>query len=108
LIAIFGIQDPLRPEIIHSMAMCAQAGINVRMVTGDNIDTAIAIAKKANILPEAATFGNACMEGKDFRAAVGGLVDELNERGEKIQRLENMDTFEKIQSELRVLARSSP
>jgi Ca2+ transporting ATPase len=90
------------------MAMCAQAGINVRMVTGDNIDTAIAIAKKANILPEAATFGNACMEGIVFRAAVGGIVQELNERGEKIERLENMDTFEKIQSELRVLARSSP
>lgn len=50
LLAIFGIKDPLRPEIIESMEQCRTAGVNVRMVTGDNIDTARAIAYDANIL----------------------------------------------------------
>jgi Ca2+-transporting ATPase len=44
LICIFALMDPLRDEIIDSVMNCHRAGINVRMVTGDNIDTAKAIA----------------------------------------------------------------
>jgi len=50
LVAIAGIQDPLRPEIPGAIKTCAQAGIIVRMVTGDNLNTAVAIAKNAGIL----------------------------------------------------------
>ena len=53
LIGIVGLQDPLRPGIEDAVRKCHAAGINVRMVTGDNIETATAIAKKANILSEA-------------------------------------------------------
>lgn len=49
-LAIFGIQDPLRPEIKNSIKVCGEAGITVRMVTGDNIETARAIALDAGIL----------------------------------------------------------
>lgn len=50
-IALVGIKDPLRPEIPEAVRMCKRAGIIVRMVTGDNMNTAIAIAKEAEILP---------------------------------------------------------
>jgi len=36
--------DPLRDEIVDSVQKCKSAGINIRMVTGDNLDTAKAIA----------------------------------------------------------------
>ena len=48
--ALVGIADPLREDVIEAVAICQKAGIFVRMVTGDNIDTANAIAKQAGIL----------------------------------------------------------
>jgi len=45
-----GIRDPLRDNIAASVAACSSAGIRVRMVTGDNPDTARAIAREAGIL----------------------------------------------------------
>lgn len=45
LIGIVGLQDPLRPGIAQAVQSCHQAGINVRMVTGDNLETATAIAR---------------------------------------------------------------
>ena len=50
MLAIVGIKDPLRDEIPVAVELCHNAGITVRMVTGDNIQTAIAIAKEAGIL----------------------------------------------------------
>jgi magnesium-transporting ATPase (P-type) len=35
--AVFGIEDPLRAEVIEAVRQCKRAGIVVRMVTGDNI-----------------------------------------------------------------------
>ena len=40
IIGIYGLQDPLRPEIKDSVQKCYKAGITIRMVTGDNLDTA--------------------------------------------------------------------
>ncbi len=55
--------------------MCHNAGINVRMVTGDNLDTAKAIAIEAGIITkEEADMEYVCMEGKQFRESCGGLV----------------------------------
>lgn len=48
--ALFGIADPLRSDVVDAIATCQHAGIFVRMVTGDNIETARAIAKQAGIL----------------------------------------------------------
>jgi magnesium-transporting ATPase (P-type) len=45
IIAMVGIKDPLRDEIPSAVAICKSAGVTVRMVTGDNKETAIAIAK---------------------------------------------------------------
>jgi magnesium-transporting ATPase (P-type) len=48
--ALVGIVDPLRPDVVESVKTCQKAGIFVRMVTGDNLETANAIAKQAGIL----------------------------------------------------------
>ncbi|CAL0310592.1 unnamed protein product [Lupinus luteus] len=63
LIAIIGIKDPIRPGVKEAVQTCLAAGITVRMVTGDNINTAKAIAKECGILTE----GGVAIEGPDFR-----------------------------------------
>jgi len=82
LVGIVGIQDPVRPEVPDAVAKCQHAGIFVRMVTGDNRDTARAIARQCNIYrPEGYVDGQGqqwpagiVMEGPEFRTTVGGLV----------------------------------
>ena len=85
LVGIVGIKDPVRPEVPGAVATCQQAGLVVRMVTGDNILTARKIASECGIL----TPGGLAMEGPQFRV----LSDE--------RKLE-------IIPKLQVLARSSP
>jgi P-type Ca2+ transporter type 2C len=58
-----GIRDPLRDDIVASVAACGTAGIRVRMVTGDNPETARAIAHDAGILG-----AGTVMQGAAFRA----------------------------------------
>ena len=52
ILAIVGIKDPLRDGIKDAVTRCHEGGVIVRMVTGDNKITAIAIAKEAGILDE--------------------------------------------------------
>jgi Ca2+ transporting ATPase len=111
LVAIAGIMDPLRPEIPDAVETCKKAGITVRMVTGDNTETAMSIARNAGILAhdfELREGSNAVMEGKVFRQKVGGLVETQNKDGDKVMQVKNLDAFKEIEKELRVLARSSP
>ncbi|CAH9122941.1 unnamed protein product, partial [Cuscuta epithymum] len=63
LVAVIGIKDPLREGVKESVQTCLDAGIKVRMVTGDNINTAKAIAKECGILTE----DGVAIEGPDFR-----------------------------------------
>ena len=49
---IVGIQDPLRSDVTAAVATARRAGVVVRMVTGDNIQTAKAIARQCGILTE--------------------------------------------------------
>ena len=50
LLAIFGIRDIIRKGVREAVLKCKEASINVIMVTGDNIQTAHAIAKECNII----------------------------------------------------------
>ncbi|KAG5043316.1 hypothetical protein GYH30_007131 [Glycine max] len=63
LIALVGIKDPVRPGVKEAVQTCMAAGITIRMVTGDNINTAKAIAKECGLLTE----GGLAIEGPDFR-----------------------------------------
>jgi magnesium-transporting ATPase (P-type) len=63
-VGIFALEDPLRPEVVSAIQKCHKAGITVRMVTGDNIATAKAIAVKAGIIMEHQKKDeDMCMEG---------------------------------------------
>ncbi len=44
------IRDPLRPEVTEAVQRCRSAGIEVKMITGDNPETARAIAKEVGLL----------------------------------------------------------
>lgn len=94
-IAVVGIEDPVRPEVPDAINKCKRAGITVRMVTGDNVNTARAIATKCGILTPGDDF--LCLEGKEFNRLI------RNEKGEVEQ-----EKLDKIWPRLRVLARSSP
>ncbi|KAJ6181064.1 hypothetical protein N7519_011525 [Penicillium mononematosum] len=84
LLGVVGIQDPIRPGVPEAVAKCHHAGVVVRMVTGDNMVTAKAIATDCGIYTDGAV-----MEGPDFRR----LTDEQ---------------FDEVLPKLQVLARSSP
>ena len=84
-IGVVGIQDPLRPEVPAAIQKCNHAGVQVKMVTGDNIATATAIASSCGIKSE----DGIAMEGPKFRQ----LSDE---------------EMDKVLPSLQVLARSSP
>ncbi|KAL6616673.1 hypothetical protein ACP70R_038943 [Stipagrostis hirtigluma subsp. patula] len=73
LIAVFGIKDPLRPGVRDAVKTCHAAGINVRMVTGDNINTAKAIARECGIL----TDDGIAIEGPEFRAKSPNEMREI-------------------------------
>ncbi|KAG4399397.1 hypothetical protein GLYMA_08G222200v4 [Glycine max] len=90
LLAIVGIKDPCRPGVKDAVKVCTDAGVKVRMVTGDNLQTAKAIALECGILAsiEDAVEPN-IIEGKKFR--------ELSEK-------EREDIAKKIT----VMGRSSP
>uniref|UniRef100_A0A8C4YH90 Calcium-transporting ATPase n=1 Tax=Gopherus evgoodei TaxID=1825980 RepID=A0A8C4YH90_9SAUR len=94
-IAVVGIEDPVRPEVPEAIRKCQKAGITVRMVTGDNISTARAIAAKCGILQPGEDV--LCLEGKEFNRRI------RNQKGEIEQ-----EQLDKIWPKLRVLARSSP
>jgi Ca2+-transporting ATPase len=55
LLALVGIVDPPRPEARTAVAQCRAAGIRVRMITGDHVVTAGAVAGELGILGEAVT-----------------------------------------------------
>ncbi|KAG9052918.1 hypothetical protein FS842_009039 [Serendipita sp. 407] len=85
LIAITGIEDPLRPSVRDAIADAHHAGVTVKMCTGDNVLTARSIAAQCGIYSP----GGIIMEGPVFRR----LTDA--ERQEVVPHLQ-------------VLARSSP
>jgi Ca2+-transporting ATPase len=82
---LVGIQDPVRPGVPEAVRKAQKAGVTVRMVTGDNMQTARAIATECLIYTE----GGLVMEGPDFRRLSEEQLDEVLPR-------------------LQVLARSSP
>eukprot|EP00271_Cylindrocystis_brebissonii_P003606 TRINITY_DN1476_c0_g1_i1.p1 TRINITY_DN1476_c0_g1~~TRINITY_DN1476_c0_g1_i1.p1 ORF type:complete len:1076 (+),score=253.31 TRINITY_DN1476_c0_g1_i1:223-3450(+) len=84
MIGIVGIKDPLRDGVKESVGLCQSAGIKVRMVTGDNLVTAKAIASECGIL----TDGEA-IEGPVFRTL-------------------SIEAMRTLIPKLQVMARSSP
>jgi magnesium-transporting ATPase (P-type) len=82
---VVGIIDPLRSDVKEAVKTAQEAGVIVRMITGDNIATASAIARQCGILGP----GDIAIEGPTFRKMTPKAVDSILPR-------------------LRVMARSSP
>lgn len=90
LLAIVGIKDPCRPGVKDAVRICTDAGVKVRMVTGDNLQTAKAIALECGILASNEEAVEPCIiEGKVFR--------ELSEKER-----------EQVAKKITVMGRSSP
>ena len=118
LIGIAGIMDIIRDEVPAAVSQCNFAGVRVRMVTGDNLVTAKAIAKQCGILAEDEGDEECvCMEGPAFYDYVEKLI--YKDTGEEvvIMGLEDRKDFESvgnvakmknIRNKLKVLARSRP
>jgi Ca2+-transporting ATPase len=85
MLGIFGIQDPVRAGVPEAVYACQRAGVFVRMVTGDNIITAKAIAQECGIY----TPGGIAIEGPKFRKLSTRQMNQIIPR-------------------LQVIARSSP
>ena len=128
-LGIAGIKDIIRPEVPLSVKKCHSAGIDVKMVTGDNKITARAIAKEVNIINEFNEHRAIVLEGPDFLRRIGGVCcancrekekcdcvkneKELSlpeNSGKQIRKdtIKNQEEFEKIWRNLVVLARSRP
>lgn len=80
-----GMIDPVRPEVKNAIAQCREAGIRPIMITGDHVDTAVAIAKELGILEEG------------VRAMTGAQLNEMDD-----------ETFEKEFMSIGVYARVQP
>jgi len=90
-IGVVGIKDPLRPEAAAAVLQCQNAGIVVRMVTGDHLKTAEFIAKECGIVTDSDY--HIVMEGEQLRAMF---------------RANRTEELEATIPRLRVLARSQP
>lgn len=85
-VGLSGMIDPVRPEVKDAIEQCKGAGISAIMITGDHIDTAVAIAKELGILTE----------GK--KAITGS---QLNEMSDEVfaRELKNISVYARVQPE---------
>ena len=81
-----GMIDPVRPEVVDAIAECREAGIRPIMITGDHIDTAVAIAKELGIL----TDGGEAVTGAELSA----MSDEEFEK-----RFKDISVYARVQPE---------
>ncbi|KAL2116429.1 hypothetical protein VTJ04DRAFT_8597 [Mycothermus thermophilus] len=95
-LGIVAIQDPVRAGVPEAVASCHRASVDVKMVTGDKVETARAIARECGIIP----------------AAQPGFESELEDDGQVMEGAEFRRLSGPAQLEaarrLKVLARSSP
>ncbi|KAF3975399.1 hypothetical protein CMV_001330 [Castanea mollissima] len=89
LLGLVGIKDPCRPGVKKAVENCQNAGVNIKMITGDNVFTAKAIAIECGILRFGQDMSGAVVEGVEFR---------------NYTPMERMEKVDKIC----VMARSSP
>ncbi|KAK7316248.1 hypothetical protein VNO77_35129 [Canavalia gladiata] len=93
LLGLVGIKDPCRQGVKTAVESCQLAGVNVKMITGDNIFTAKAIATECGILrPNQDTVG-AVIEGEEFR---NYTPEERLEKVDKICVMARSSPFDKL------------
>ncbi|XP_035548409.1 putative calcium-transporting ATPase 13, plasma membrane-type [Juglans regia] len=94
LLGLVGIKDPCRPGVKKAVEDCQYAGVNIKMITGDNIFTAKAIATECGILmPGQDILGGAVVEGEEFR---NYTPEERLEKVDKICVMARSSPFDKL------------
>ena len=88
-VGLTGMIDPVRPEVKDAVELCKQAGIRAVMITGDHIDTAVAIAKELGILTDAS------------QAIMGSALDSLSDE-ELDKQIEKYSVYARVQPEHKV------
>ena len=85
-VGLTGMIDPVRPEVKAAIDECREAGIRAVMITGDHVDTAVAIAKELGILREG------------DRAVTGVQLSEMSD--EEFEReFKNISVYARVQPE---------
>ena len=93
---LVGIRDQLRAEVPNSVLQCHKAGIKVRMVTGDNIMTALAISKDSNIITDE-QFNEALEDIEKFRSLCNKILrPNRNYSSNNIRKTSIDQTLDKI------------
>ena len=93
--------DPVRPEVKVAIEKCRSAGIRPIMITGDHVDTAVAIAKELGILE-----GDTPVETKNIvssnqtrtRAITGAQLNEMSDE-EFAKEFQNISVYARVQPE---------
>lgn len=93
LLGLVGIKDPCRPGVKKAVEDCQYAGVNVKMITGDNVFTAKAIATECGILSKDQDMDVAVLEGTEFR---NYSPEERMEKVEKIRVMARSSPFDKL------------
>ncbi|XP_058765033.1 putative calcium-transporting ATPase 13, plasma membrane-type [Vicia villosa] len=93
LLGLVGIKDPCRPGVKTAVEACQHAGVNVKMITGDNIFTAKAIAFECGILRANQDTDETVIEGEQFR---NFTHEERLEKVEKISVMARSSPFDKL------------
>jgi len=88
-IGLTGMIDPVRPEVKAAIAECRSAGIRPIMITGDHIDTAVAIAKELGIITDSS------------QAITGAAMSEIPDE-EFESKIENYGVYARVQPEHKV------
>ena len=88
-VGLVGMIDPVRPEVCASVQKCKQAGIEVVMITGDHIDTAVAIAKELGIVTDAS------------QAIMGAELDKMSD-AQLEQNITRYHVYARVQPEHKV------
>lgn len=81
-----GMIDPVRPEVTAAIAEAKEAGIRAVMITGDHIDTAVAIAKDLGIVSDAS------------QAITGAQLDKISDEEFKT-RVKDISVYARVQPE---------
>jgi len=104
LIGAFALRDKLRKGVKQAVTFCREyAEMNVRMISGDHINTARAVAEECKIIDgNDQQGGYTCMDAQEFEGLIGGFADREKTAIKKPQ------VFQDIMSEMKVLARARP
>lgn len=89
IVGLAGMRDPVRPEVAPSIQEAKAAGIRVIMITGDHIDTAVAIGKQLELI------------ANKQEAMTGAQIDALQD-SELVQALDTVSVFARVQPEHKV------